>query len=72
MQYPSNEINSVGFPEGQLLANGATAEQSAEIAAAYYQGQPLPTTGNESVDNVSARLTQMSAYGQYSQGVNDA
>lgn len=72
MQHPSNEINSVGFPEGQLLGNGATAEQCAEISAAYHLGKPLPQTGNETLDSISARLIHTSGYGQYRQGVNDA
>jgi hypothetical protein len=64
-RYPSNEINSVGFPEGQLLANGASAEQTAEISAAYHQGELLPQTGNETLDRIGERLTRTSGYGQY-------
>lgn len=67
-EYPSNAINSVGFPEGQLLGNGATAEQTAEISAAYHRGEPLPQTGDEVIDRISERLTQTSGYGQYSNG----
>ena len=65
-QYPSNEINSVGFPEGQMLANDATPEETALISAAYLQGKALPETGNEVLDRVSDRLTQTSGYGKYS------
>ncbi len=65
-QYPSNEIHSVGFPEGQLLANGATPEECAEISAAYLQGKPLPESDNSVINRVSEHLTQVSGYGQYS------
>ncbi|PHM11651.1 hypothetical protein [Nostoc sp. 'Peltigera malacea cyanobiont' DB3992] len=62
---PSNEIHHVGFPEGQLLANGATVEQCAEISAAYHQGKPL-VTDNEAINRISDRLTQTAGYGRYS------
>lgn len=65
-QYPSNEIHRVGFPEGQLLGNGATSEECADISAAYLQGKPLPTSDNEVINRISDRLTQTSGYGQYS------
>jgi hypothetical protein len=67
---PSNGINSVGFPEGQLLGNGATDEQCAEISAAYHLGQPLPNTGNEVIDRICDRLTQTSGYGKHRGGNN--
>lgn len=70
-QYPSNEVNSAGFPEAQLLGNGATSEQTAEISAAYLQGKPLPKTGNEVIDRISDRLTQTSGYGKH-KGDKDA
>jgi hypothetical protein len=63
---PSNEIHHVGFPEGQLLGNGATAEECAEISAAYLQGKPLPASDNEVINRVSDRLAETSNYGQYS------
>lgn len=63
---PSNEIHRVGFPEGQLLGNGATVEQCADISAAYLQGKPLPTSENEVVNRIADRLTETSGYGQYS------
>ncbi|MFB8788873.1 MAG: hypothetical protein U7123_08480 [Potamolinea sp.] len=53
--YPQNEINRVGFPEGQLMANGATNEQTAEISAAWHSGQPQPLTGDENLDRVAER-----------------
>lgn len=62
---PSNEIHHAGFPEGQLLANGATAEQCAEISAAYHQGKQL-VTDNEVINRISDRLTQTTGYGKYS------
>jgi hypothetical protein len=62
---PSNEIHHVGFPEGQLLGNGATAEECAEISAAYLQGKPLPVSDNPVINRISERLTQTSGYGQY-------
>lgn len=62
---PSNEIHHVGFPEGQLLGNGATPEQSAEISAAFLQGEPLPKTGNEQVDGVSDSLANHPSYGSH-------
>ncbi|MEJ1930811.1 hypothetical protein WDZ92_11165 [Nostoc sp. NIES-2111] len=71
-RYPSNDINSVGFPEGQLLGNGATDEQCAEISAAYHLGQPLPQTGDEVIDRIAERLTHVSGYGQYAEGGNNA
>ncbi|OUL33116.1 hypothetical protein BV372_17370 [Nostoc sp. T09] len=64
--YPKNDINSVGFPEGQLLGNGASADECAEISAAYNLGKPLPTSDNEAINRVSDRLTQTSGYGQHS------
>jgi hypothetical protein len=66
MNHPSNEIHSVGFPEGQLLAHGATSEQTAEISAAYHLGKPLPISDNEVINRISDRLTQTTGYGQYS------
>ncbi|WP_414574180.1 hypothetical protein [Nostoc sp. CCY 9925] len=70
-QYPSNEIHCVGFPEGQLLGNGATSEECADISAAYLQGKPLPTSDNEVINRISDRLTQTSGYGQYSDWGHD-
>lgn len=61
--YPSNQIHVVGFPEGQLLGNGATPEQCGEISAAFLQGESLPKTGNEQVDRVSDLLTNHPSYG---------
>lgn len=55
-QPPSNEIHTVGYPEGQLLANGATPEQTAEISAAILKGEELPVTGNEKIDEISTRI----------------
>lgn len=63
---PSNEIHNVGFPEGQLLGNGASSEECAEISAAYLQGKPLPASGNEVINRVSDRLTETSGYGKHS------
>ncbi|WP_158680395.1 hypothetical protein [Nostoc sp. 'Lobaria pulmonaria (5183) cyanobiont'] len=63
---PSNEIHHVGFPEGQLLGNGATVKECAEISAAYLQGKPLPTSNNEVINRINDRLTETSGYGQYS------
>ena len=60
-----NEIKSVGFPEAQLLANGATDEQAAVISEAYHRGKPMPTTGNETLDRIAQRLTQVSGYGAW-------
>ncbi len=65
---PSNEIHRVGFPEGQLLGNGATAEECAEISAAYLQGKPLPVSENPVINRISQRLLETSGYGQYSEG----
>ncbi|MCC5621021.1 hypothetical protein [Nostoc sp. CHAB 5715] len=71
-EYPSNEIHKAGFPEGQLLGNGASTEECAEISAAYLQGKPLPTSENETINRISERLTQTSGYGLYSEGQPDA
>ena len=71
-EYPSNEIHKVGFPEGQLLANGATAEECAEISAAYLEGKTLPTSENEVINRINDRLTQTSSYGQSRVGQADA
>jgi hypothetical protein len=60
-----NEIKSVGFPEAQLLANGATDEQAAVISEAYHRGNPMPTTGNETLDRIAQRLTQVTGYGAW-------
>ncbi|MBE9208822.1 hypothetical protein IQ244_20205 [Nostoc sp. LEGE 06077] len=70
MNYPQNEINRVGFPEGQLLGNGASVEECAEISAAYHQGKPMPVTDNPAIDRITARLEQTSGYGQYSEVSN--
>lgn len=64
--HPKNDVNSVGFPEGQLLANGASADDCAAISEAYHLGKPLPVTDNEVVNRVAERLTQTSGYGQHS------
>lgn len=69
--YPKNDINSVGFPEGQLLANGASVDECAEISAAYHLGKQLPTTDNETINRVSDRLTQTSGYGKHSDWGSD-
>ncbi|OUL28294.1 hypothetical protein BV378_07680 [Nostoc sp. RF31YmG] len=69
--YPKNDINSVGFPEGQLLGNGASADECADISAAYHLGKPLPVSDNETVNRVSDRLTQTSGYGQHSDWGDD-
>ncbi len=71
-QYPSNDRIHVGFPEGQLLGNGATDEQCAEISAAYHLGQPMPQTGNETLDRIAERLTQVSGYGAWAEGEDNA
>ena len=63
---PSNEIHHVGFPEGQLLGNGASGQECAEISAAYLQGKPLPVSENPVINRISERLTETSGYGQYS------
>ncbi|MBD2519944.1 hypothetical protein H6G93_34385 [Nostoc sp. FACHB-973] len=63
---PRNEIHNVGFPEGQLLANGATNEECAEISAAYLQGKPMPVSENPVINRISERLTQGINYGSYS------
>ncbi|MDZ8227570.1 hypothetical protein [Nostoc sp. ChiVER01] len=63
---PSNQIHQVGFPEGQLLGNGATVEECAEISAAYLQGKPLPPSDNEVINRINDRLTETSGYGKYS------
>ncbi|MFN6484616.1 MULTISPECIES: hypothetical protein [unclassified Nostoc] len=68
---PSNEIHHVGFPEGQLLGNGATVEECAEISAAYLQGKPLPVSDNSVINRISDRLTETSGYGQYSDWRNN-
>lgn len=60
-----NERKSVGFPEGQLLANGATEEQAAEISEAFHRGDSIPTTGNETLDRIAQRLVQVSGYGAW-------
>lgn len=64
---PHNGINDVGFPEAQLLGNGATDEQCAEISAAFRTGEPMPTTGNEALDRLVGYLQQHSAYGKEGQ-----
>lgn len=64
--HPKNDINSVGFPEGQLLGNGATVEECAEVSAAYLQGKPLPTSDNPVINAITQRLTNTSGYGAYS------
>lgn len=66
MDYPSNEINRVGFPEGQLLANSATANECAEISAAYHQGKPMPASDNPVINRITERLVKTSGYGRYS------
>jgi hypothetical protein len=63
---PNNEIHHVGFPEGQLLGNGATVDECAEISAAYLQGKPLPVSDNDVINRISDRLTETSDYGKYS------
>lgn len=63
---PSNEIHSVGFPEGQLLGNGATVEECGKISSAYLQGKPLLTSDNPVINRINDRLTETSGYGQYS------
>ncbi|MBE8990647.1 hypothetical protein [Nostoc sp. LEGE 12450] len=63
---PSNEIHNVGFPEGQLLGNGATVEECAEISSAYLQGKPLPISDSPVVNRINDRLTETSGYGKYS------
>lgn len=63
--FPRNGINNVGFPEGQLLGNGATDEQCAEISAAWHLGLPMPKTGNEVIDQITERLTRMNDYGKH-------
>ncbi|WP_041565740.1 hypothetical protein [Nostoc punctiforme] len=63
---PSNEIHRAGFPEAQLLGNGASAEECAEISAAYIEGKPLPVSENPVINCISERLTHTSGYGQYS------
>ncbi|MEH2287184.1 hypothetical protein [Nostoc sp.] len=63
---PKNEIHHVGFPEGQLLGNGATVEECAEISAAYLQGKPLPTSDNPVINRINDRLPETSGFGQYS------
>ena len=60
-----NEIKSVGFPEAQLLANGATDEQAAQISVAYHRGEPIPATGDETLDRIAQRLVQVSGYGAW-------
>lgn len=70
-QHPSNEIHHVGFLEGQLLGNGATDEECAEISAAYLQGKPLPVSENPVINRIAERLTQTSGYGQHSDWKND-
>ena len=65
MTEPRNTINQeVGFPEGQLLAHGATSGQCAEISTAFRTGEEMPVTGNTKLDSISDRLTQHSQYGQ--------
>lgn len=66
MNHPQNEINRAGFPEGQLLGNGATDEECAEISAAYHQGKPMPVSDNPVINRITERLEQMSSYGQHS------
>ncbi|OKH25715.1 hypothetical protein FACHB389_29350 [Nostoc calcicola FACHB-389] len=70
-QYPSNEIHRIGFPEGQLLGNDATAKECAEISAAYLQGKPLPVSENPVINRIAERLTQTSGYGQYGDRVEN-
>lgn len=70
MNYPQNEINRAGLPEGQLLANGATNEECAEISAAYLQGKPMPVSDNPVINRITERLEQTSGYGQYSEENN--
>ncbi len=65
-QNPQSEIDGASFPEWQLIPNGATHAQAAEISEAYHKGEPMPTTGNERVDAISDRLTRNSGYGKYS------
>jgi hypothetical protein len=60
-----NERKAVGFPEGQLLEEGATEEQAAQISEAFHRGQPIPTTGNEALDRIAQRLTQVSGKGAW-------
>lgn len=71
MNYPQNEINQAGFPEGQLLANGASDKECAEISAAYHQGKPMLVSDNPVISRITERLEQTSGYGQYSE-VNNA
>ncbi|MBD2491123.1 hypothetical protein [Aulosira sp. FACHB-615] len=66
MDYLHNEINRAGFPEGQLLANGATANECAEISAAYHQGKPMPASDNPVINRITELLQQTSGYGKYS------
>ncbi len=61
---PHNAINSVGFPEGQLMGHGLSQETVAEISAAFRLGEPLPQTGNTELNAALERLEQHSAYGK--------
>lgn len=72
MNQPSNEINRAGFPEAQLLGNGASAEECAEISAAYLQGKQMPVSENPVINRITERLEQTSGYGKYSEGKQDA
>lgn len=66
--HPKNDINCAGFPEGQLLANGASDKECSEISANYHLGKPLPIVENEAINRIADRLTQTSGYGQHSGG----
>jgi hypothetical protein len=66
IEYPCNEINSVGFPEGQLLPHcNGDDYLCGELSAAYHLGKPFPATGNEVLDRICDRLSQLSGYGRY-------
>jgi hypothetical protein len=70
--WPSNDIDEVGFPEGQILPHcNGDASLCGELSAKYHLGEEFPPTGNQVLDDVCERLTQTSGYGQFAVQDND-
>ncbi|AFZ28278.1 hypothetical protein Cylst_6497 (plasmid) [Cylindrospermum stagnale PCC 7417] len=67
-QFLQNEVDSVGFPEGQILPHcNGDADLCGELSAIYHQGGEFPTTGNEALDRVCGYLGETSGYGLFAE-----
>jgi hypothetical protein len=71
MGYPSNNIQSAGFPEAQILPHcNGNAQLCGELSAIYHYGQEFPITGNPTLDRICQRLTKVSGYGLFAHLIN--